>query len=1003
MMAINSTSRCNTIEPRPLPVSSHDASQNSVNVPHLQLLKHPIFSENCTQVERNTSQSEVAEHEPVGGVSLDKPTQWIIRACQGLWEQIKLEEKQPGERIDYGQQSGSGLIDGLIHACGKSDRLLAVGMCQILLDESAIGLVPTSKVNKEEQGEFQDRDDVFYQCTCPPEQVERDLTDGATVAEDVAATDNCCLASSSAPDEKLNTSTSPAPVKVIAFRTDSLELDDTPQLEDRFQILMDRLYGLASDVVLRRILLKKPSLRNSKELDFVFHELHLVPALSGFSRNVRHELSRCLLYEIHPKAGTTVFNQGDPGTSWYIIHRGSVWVYVKEQGRVCRLSEGDDFGKLALVTGAPRAASIVLAEDNCHFLKVEKDDFDRILRDVEANIIRLKEKDSDVLILERLLDSDGTKSNDTSPSHKIEVGTMGKKMSTTGRLINHSIKAGTVEKVVQHLLDLRLGGMEHQIDTLLDSSKTPLHLCPQLLTNVDQTFEDFILTYTLFTTDETLFDLLMTYAQQTIIIGNFTEFKSPMDASRVNRVLVFLYCWCQCVGLSLFTKADRLREFLQELQVFIDDHFPESIQSQIICRLMEEYHMIRFPLYIEGGRKQHWLTMQLNCTVADIKLEMTTHLSENTDISQYKLVEVSSKGERVVFDDCERGVVLGLSPNSCLFMVEASKVRSLAPLPIQLTVAMNFLEHHELERYRSNQELHHKDMKSGSPMLRRMASTGMSFRALDELTVEEVATILTMASVRVAACIGPKELIEYTLGSKKSDSATAHIRLLISHFSLIHTWTITQVVTCTSVSRRAQLLKKLIKIADRLIDAPFFDQHTCFAIVLGLHSSPVTRLTHTWERVPMRWRRVYFNRLVPLIDPARNHRAARTWIVSTQPPHLPFLALVLKDLRFAEDANQTNYSEQTGAVRLINFDKMRLVAQSLRLWNRAMAGYDWFHPQSGKLKTPLSFDYQSDPVLYQKVQDLSLDHLQLFFENLECIDDIRVLTQLSLRLEPKRC
>lgn len=59
----------------------------------------------------------------------------------------------------------------------------------------------------------------------------------------------------------------------------------------------------------------------------------------------------------------------------------SSWsVCCVSQGVVCTLHEGDDFGKLALVNDAPRAASIVLREDNCHFLRVDKEDFNRILR-----------------------------------------------------------------------------------------------------------------------------------------------------------------------------------------------------------------------------------------------------------------------------------------------------------------------------------------------------------------------------------------------------------------------------------------------------------------------------------------------------------------------------------------------------------------------------------------------------------------------------------------------
>lgn len=57
-----------------------------------------------------------------------------------------------------------------------------------------------------------------------------------------------------------------------------------------------------------------------------------------------------------------------------------IWMFCPLQGVVCTLHEGDDFGKLALVNDAPRAASIVLREDNCHFLRVDKEDFNRILR-----------------------------------------------------------------------------------------------------------------------------------------------------------------------------------------------------------------------------------------------------------------------------------------------------------------------------------------------------------------------------------------------------------------------------------------------------------------------------------------------------------------------------------------------------------------------------------------------------------------------------------------------
>ncbi len=67
--------------------------------------------------------------------------------------------------------------------------------------------------------------------------------------------------------------------------------------------------------------------------------------------------------------------------SWNVFVCMHIYACVcVSQGVVCTLHEGDDFGKLALVTDSPRAASIVLREDNCHFLRVDKEDFNRILR-----------------------------------------------------------------------------------------------------------------------------------------------------------------------------------------------------------------------------------------------------------------------------------------------------------------------------------------------------------------------------------------------------------------------------------------------------------------------------------------------------------------------------------------------------------------------------------------------------------------------------------------------
>ncbi|CAH8493489.1 unnamed protein product [Dicrocoelium dendriticum] len=319
---------------------------------------------------------------------------WIIRLCKGLWRELQpYKHEHVSSAVHY--TSGSQLINELIRLSGKSDRLLASGVWQLLLEESAIepcdhqGKSISAADAKVE--EFVDDLSRYYRCCCPPYHMTSLDEELQQLNQHPLST--CLVATGK---HRIDTLRKYASASV---HTDSVENDENSV--DRFSLLLDRVYELASDAVFRRILLKPCNQRTQTELEFVFSELSTSPSLGQLSISVRKELSKCINYEVHREAGALIFRQGDPGDSWYIIHRGSVWVHVDGQGYVCRLSEGDDFGKLAIVTGSERAASIILAENNCHFLRVDKNDFTRILTDVEESRVRLREGESDVLILER--------------------------------------------------------------------------------------------------------------------------------------------------------------------------------------------------------------------------------------------------------------------------------------------------------------------------------------------------------------------------------------------------------------------------------------------------------------------------------------------------------------------------------------------------------------------------------------------------------------------------
>ncbi len=81
--------------------------------------------------------------------------------------------------------------------------------------------------------------------------------------------------------------------------------------------------------------------------------------------------------------GSVIINEGDPGTSMYVIASGEVKVYtrpVNKSGSVylARLGEGDFFGEVSVLTGKPRTATIT-ASQRTELLRLVKDKLDGVL------------------------------------------------------------------------------------------------------------------------------------------------------------------------------------------------------------------------------------------------------------------------------------------------------------------------------------------------------------------------------------------------------------------------------------------------------------------------------------------------------------------------------------------------------------------------------------------------------------------------------------------------
>lgn len=92
---------------------------------------------------------------------------------------------------------------------------------------------------------------------------------------------------------------------------------------------------------------------------------------------------------------------------------------------------------------------------------------------------------------------------------------------------------------------------------------------------------------------------------------------------------------------------------------------------------------------------------------------------------------------------------------------------------------------------------------------------------------------------------------------------------------------------------------------------------------MGLANNAVSRLQQTWEKVPYKFRKLY-QEFEALIDPSRNHRAYRVFVGKLQPPLIPFMPLLLKDMTFVHEGNKSTLNG------LVNFEKMHMMAKSMR-------------------------------------------------------------------------
>eukprot|EP01114_Cavostelium_apophysatum_P000982 TRINITY_DN10849_c0_g1_i1.p1 TRINITY_DN10849_c0_g1~~TRINITY_DN10849_c0_g1_i1.p1 ORF type:complete len:988 (-),score=251.34 TRINITY_DN10849_c0_g1_i1:62-3025(-) len=202
-------------------------------------------------------------------------------------------------------------------------------------------------------------------------------------------------------------------------------------------------------------------------------------------------------------------------------------------------------------------------------------------------------------------------------------------------------------------------------------------------------------------------------------------------------------------------------------------------------------------------------------------------------------------------------------------------------------------------------------------------SPNINFSLVDEV---EIARQLTLIEFNIFSQIVPTELLNKVWIDPDQRHKAPHVLEMLNRFDNVVSWVAYSILTADSKRNRALMIVKFIRIAENLKTLKNFQ--TLFAVLTGLNSPAISRLSQTMVEIPIKTKEV-LNDLLSIMSKENNYKTYREFLRYSALPCILFLEVVLKDVLVIEDQNPDFING------LINFQKRQLLYRA----NESLQGY----------------------------------------------------------------